>query len=335
MSQQLEKRLLLTGATGFIGRYLLEAAIAQGYEVWCAVRQESNARLYDGMPVHLLSVDFAHTEQMREAFSSVPRPDGEAPFHYIIHNAGITKTTDTRLFREANAENTRRLLEALNSFPQQPTRFVLMSSMGSYGLNSSDEPMSSAHKQQPHTEYGRSKLLAEQYTLASGIPCTILQPTGVYGYGDKDYWITVDTMLRGWSFLSGLRPQRLSYVYVRDLVAAAFFLMKHPEAVGKRFIISDGNDYSDNSFTEICSGLLDKRIYTLRMPLPIIYLGCLVGEIYGRVRHEAIALNLDKYPIIKQRNWTCDNTPLCALGFEPKYDLRAGLTEAFRLAGLL
>ncbi len=327
-------RLLLTGATGFIGGYLLREAISLGYEVWCAVRKESNRQHYQGLDIHLLDFDFSSVDAMKKALSSVPRREEEPPFHYIIHNAGVTKATRPELFRIANAEQTKLFLEAIAYFPP-PTRFLLMSSMGSYGLNATSERMNATMPQKPHTEYGKSKLLAEQYTLASAFPTTIVQPTGVYGYGDKDYWITVRTMKKGWSFLSGLTPQQLSYVYVEDLVRAVFFLMGHADAVGKRYIVSDGKDYRDDEFTKICRRLLKRRIYTWRIPLPIIHCACLVGDWYGRITHRPIALNRDKYPIIKQRNWLCDITPLRSLGFVPKYDLNAGLEETFRKAGLL
>lgn len=327
-------RLLLTGATGFIGNYLLKEALQEGYDVWCAVRAETNRNTYKGLSVQLLEFDFSSTERMRQALNSVPRKEEEPPFHYIIHNAGITKATRPELFKIVNADQTQNFLEALASFAP-PKRFLLMSSMGSYGLNKSNNPMSSSMIQSPHTEYGKSKLLAEQYTLLSSIPATIVQPTGVYGYGDKDYWITVNTMQKGWSFLAGLTPQQLSYVYVKDLVRAVFFLMKHSNTKGKSYIVSDGNDYSDDEFTIICRKLLKRKICTLRIPLPIIYFACLIGDFYGKVTKRPIALNRDKYPIIKQRNWRCDITPLRSLGFRPKYGLEEGLKDTFHEAGWL
>lgn len=332
--KEVKPRLLLTGATGFIGNYLLREALRQGYEVWCAVRKETNRSAYKDYPIHLLEFDFSSVESMKRTLAVVPREVDTPPFHYVIHNAGVTKATNIELFRIANAEQTRNFLEALSAFPH-PLRFLLMSSMGSYGLNQTSLPMSASMPQKPHTEYGKSKLLAEQYTLSSGISTTIVQPTGVYGYGDKDYWITVNTMRKGWSFLAGCTPQKLSYVYVKDLVDAVFFLITHPKSVGGRYIVSDGKGYSDDEFTKICCHLLKRKIHILRVPLPLIYVACLIGELYGKITSQPIALNRDKYPIIKQRNWLCDITPLKALGFSPKYDLQAGLEDTFREAGWL
>lgn len=67
----------------------------------------------------------------------------------------------------------------------------------------------------PNTEYGRSKLLAEGYVVASGIPYVILCPTGVYGYGEQDYLLAIkEISSKGVNFLSGCSPQLLSFVYM-------------------------------------------------------------------------------------------------------------------------
>ena len=139
---QHKERLLITGATGFIGKYILEKAIELGFDVWVAVRKESARERFEGLPIHLLEVDFYSVDQMAQQFAKIPLSlSTEAPFRYIIHNAGLTKTPHKKEFQEVNAEHTRRLLEALERMPALPERFVLMSSMGSYGKNRSHHPL--------------------------------------------------------------------------------------------------------------------------------------------------------------------------------------------------
>lgn len=314
--------VLLTGATGFIGRYILEELQLQGYHVTAAVRKESATAQLQAAGIDIIEVDYQSVEQMHQALAQ------RTPCEYIVHTAGITKSNDPLSFREVNAEQTRRLLQAL---PYTPKCFLLMSSMGSYGTNPTKEPLQSSMPQHPNNAYGESKLLAEQYVQQSGVPYVILCPTGVYGFGEKDYRLSIKTMERGWSFVTGGEPQRLSFVYVRDVARAVAFLLREPRALGGRYLLSDGKSYLDSDFTRIVAELLQRRVRELRIPLPIVRLACRMGDGIGRLTKHPCTLNSDKYQILAQRNWLCDISPLLELGFTPKYDLREGLKEAFRM----
>lgn len=324
-------RLLITGSTGFIGRYLVDKALELGFEVYAAVRQQSKRSVISDRPVHFLEVDYTDTAQMAGAFASVPHKAGTAPFDYVIHTAGLTKTTRPKQFMSVNAEQTRRLIVALEAQEAPPLRFVLMSSMGSYGANPSDKPMTSDMSQCPNTEYGRSKLCAEKYLKNSSLTYTILCPTGVYGAGEEDYFLSITSMMKGFSFVSGRTAQWLSFVYVRDVVKAVFFVIDREETKGQTYLISDGKSYTDSDFTAIVAAIIGRRVHEVRVPIPIIKVACSLAQSYGRITHHPYALNRDKYPILKHRNWLCDISPLLALGFTPEYDLESGLRETYKL----
>lgn len=329
----MKKRVLITGGTGFIGHYLIDEAFARGdYEVYLAVRKESNRKtLQKYNDAHIIEVDYGSEDRMRETFRKLSEQVGSRPFHHVIHNAGVTKTPNKDLFMEVNAENTRRLLGALGDEALRPERFLLMSSMGSYGQNLSDLPLSVDMPQCPNTAYGKSKWQAEQYLKTSGLPFTILCPTGVYGAGDEDYWLSIMSMKKGWNFLSGLKPQKLSFVYVKDVASSVFFLLGHPKAEGQTYLLGDGKAYTDHDFTMIVSKILRHNVREIRVPLPVIRLACGIGQRYSQITHRPFTLNKDKYPILSQRNWLCDASPIRALGFEPRYDLESGLRDAFTI----
>lgn len=313
-------RLLLTGATGFIGGYLLEELVASGFEVIVAVRRESR-RAFDPS-TRVVTLDYSSASQMTKALQSLGAID------YVVHNAGVTKCRDAATFMEVNCDNTTRLLTALSKLPHPVRCFLYMSSMSSFSPNLTTEPLRADSPQVPVTMYGRSKLAAEQAVAHSGIPYLILCPTGVYGKGDRDYMISIDTMRHGYNFVSGTTPQLLSFVYVRDVARAVSFLLQHPESYGHRYLISDGEYYTDQDFTRIVSLLLGRRVHEVRTPLWIMKSACHLGQLVGRLRNRPSVLNLDKYPILSQRNWLCDISPLLKLGFRPQYDLRSGLEEA-------
>lgn len=316
-------RLLLTGATGFIGRYLLQELKDSGYEVWVAVRSESNR---SGLASEsIVEVDYGSTAQMKSAFEEI------GGFDYVVHNAGVTKCSHRSTFMEVNYRNTTRLLRALEALAQRPKCFFYMSSMSSFAPNLTTQPLRSDSPQQPITEYGRSKLAAEKAIAASVIPHVILCPTGVYGKGDQDYILSIQTMKRGFSFVSGTTPQLLSFVHVRDVARAVSFLLQHPESYGMRYLLSDGKDYTDQDFTEIVSQLIGRHVREVRVPLRLVKRACYIGDKVGKIIGKPLVFNQDKYPILAQHNWLCDITPLLSLGFQPQYDLRSGIAEALDL----
>lgn len=313
-------RLLLTGATGFIGHYLLQELKDSGYEVWVAVRSESNRKALESERV--IEVDYSSIEQMRAAFEEI------GGFDYVVHNAGVTKCSHPKTFMEVNYGNTVRLLSALEQQSCRPLCFLYMSSMSSFAPNLTEQPLRSDSPQNPITEYGRSKLAAEVAISASEIPHVILCPTGVYGKGDQDYILSIQTMKKGLSFVSGSTPQLLSFVYVRDVARAVSFLLQHPESYGMRYLLSDGRDYTDRDFTQIVSQLIGRHVREVRVPLRLVKRACYIGDKVGKIIGKPLVFNQDKYPILAQHNWLCDITPLLSLGFQPQYDLRSGIAEA-------
>ncbi|MCE8193941.1 NAD(P)-dependent oxidoreductase [Porphyromonas gingivalis] len=328
------KRVLITGATGFIGGYLVDEALRRQYEVWAAVRPHSDRSRLTDSRIRFVEIDYRDPSDIARLADKIA-PEGESAWHLVIHNAGITKARDTSLFREINAEQTKRFLIGLQGAKHCPERFVLMSSMGSYGAPPDDcQPLSSSSVPKPTTAYGESKLLAEQYVQTFvTIPYTIIQPTGVYGPHDQDYLMAIRSVDKGFDFSTGNTPQTLTFIYAEDLASAVFIAAEHPDAAGQKYIVSDGKEYTDIEFGRMIQHLLGrKNVCHLRIPLPLVKAACYIGQKWADISGTLTPLNLDKYAIIAQRNWRCDSSPIRAIGFSPRYNLEQGLAETIRWA---
>lgn len=328
--QVLKTKVLITGASGFIGGYLVEEALRRGYEVWAGIRATSSLKCLPENTVHRIDLKYHDSEALTAQLTEHVRENGA--WDYIIHNAGLTKTTRPSDFFLVNATYTNHLLIALTKANCKPKKFILMSSLSSYGPGDEKtfRPICPDDPQRPNTTYGKSKLLAENYVRKqSEFPYVILRPTGVYGPGDKDYLMEIKSIRSGFDFAVGMTPQRITFIYVKDLARVAFDVLENETILNRHYFVADGDVYTDSEFAGMIQELLHKKhVFRARIPFWIVYVVCIISEGIGRLTRKPMTLNTDKYRILKQRNWICDMQPLMEeLNFEPQYNLRKGLEE--------
>jgi nucleoside-diphosphate-sugar epimerase len=235
---------------------------------------------------------------------------------YVIHNAGLTKCLNPADFDRVNYLFSKHLIEALQETGNVPEKFVLMSSL-------------SAHHPGANTAYGKSKLKAENFLKTqTGFPSIILCPTGVYGPREKDYFLMLKTIKAGLDVTAGLEPQKLSFIYVKDLVKAAYLALESPIR-NQSYFVADGNVYSDAEYTAIAKKALGKKwVLKIRVPLLILKTISVFSEKIAKFTKKPSTLNRDKYEIMKQRDWSCDTRSLEQdLHFQADYDLERGMQE--------
>ena len=326
-----QKKILITGASGFIGGFLVEEALRRGYETWAGVRASSSRAHLQDPRIRFIDLKYDDPTALTAQLAEFARKEGA--WDYVLHNAGLTKTTDKRNFMRVNYENTRHFAEALAAADCRPKKFLLMSSLSSYGIG--DEtgftPIRLDDPQRPNTAYGQSKLAAEQYIRSQQhFPYVILRPTGVYGPGEKDYFLQIQAVQQGFDFAVGSVPQRITFIYVKDLAWVALTALEKEEIRNRHYFVADGDVYTDAQFSRLIQELVGKKhVLHARVPLPLVHLACRCCETWGRWMKRSVTLNSDKYLILKQRNWICDITPLQRdLGFVPTYNLRRGLEES-------
>ena len=325
-----QKRILITGASGFIGGFLVDEALRRGYDVWAGVRSGSSRENLQDKRIRFIDLRYDDKDALTEQLLEVKSVSGA--WHYVIHNAGITKALDTSDFYKVNALYTNKLVEALAEADCKPEKFLLMSSLSSYGpVNEySLTPICLDDEQCPDSAYGKSKLEAERFVKTQAcFPYIILLPTGVYGPGDKDYLMEIKSIKSGFDLKVGMKPQNITFIYVKDLAVAAYLALENTSIRDSSYFVADGGVYTDKEFAMIVKRLLGKRfVLSLRIPLWMCYLACVCSEALGKILRKAMTLNTDKYKILKQRNWVCETKSMCKdLNFTPKYNLIEGLEE--------
>ena len=104
------KKILITGASGFIGGFLVKEALNRGYETWAGVRSTSSRVYMQEERIRFIDLNYSDRESLTALVADFVRVHG--PWDYVIHNAGLTKTLDKRNFYRINAQNTANLIEA-------------------------------------------------------------------------------------------------------------------------------------------------------------------------------------------------------------------------------
>ncbi len=337
--------VLITGAGGFVGHHLVGSVLEQGWTVWAGTRRnrlepslkslsKGQSRDLSEAPsegslnhpnLHLIQLDYEHPVHLLEQIAQAPR------WQYVIHCAGLTRSIDPKTYTLVNTTYTLNLAKALMNAGKAPDKFLFMSSLEALGPGD-DFPFKAIalnRTPRPVSAYGRSKLAAEEGLKAIvGLPWLILRPTGIYGPGDKDYLTMAKLVKNGLAPTMGMKPQRLSFLYIEDLVDVCSRALTS-SVTNKSWLVAHPTVVDDRAFITLLQELLKKRrVLKISVPLWLAHGVAMLGDVIGRLSGKPALINTDKYQIMAARNWACDISALQAdLGCLPTTDLRLGWTK--------
>ena len=334
-------KILVTGASGFIGSFIIEEGLRRGHEMWAGVRATSSKEYLTGPDIHFITLDMGRSARLREQLSAFKAEHGG--WDYVVHAAGATKSATKDGFFKANTECTKHLADELIALDMVPRKFLFMSSLSVFGAIREQvvhpnakpgerlyAPIKCTDVPHPNTLYGESKYYAERYLKSlPSLPLVILRPTGVYGPREKDYFLMAQSIARHVDFAVGYTPQEITFVYVLDLVQAVFLALEKAPS-GAEYFVSDGAVYSSTQFSDLIRKELgDPFMVRITAPQWMLRMICKVNGSWAARRGCTTTLNQDKYHILSQRHWQCDIEPLVNdLGYRPQYTLERGVKES-------
>jgi nucleoside-diphosphate-sugar epimerase len=295
--------ILVTGASGFVGRALVTELAGLGYSVRAAMRQPA-----DVFPrnVEVVAVsDLTRPVEWRALLKGIET---------VVHLAGIAhagpeiaEDAYDRVNRLATAE----LAKAAHAVGVR--HLVFISSIRAQSGPSSAAVLRETDAPQPTDAYGRSKLAAEDAVRAADVPFTILRPVLIYGPGVKG---NLDRLIRlaqqPWPLPLGLCRNRRSMLARQNLVSAIHFTLQHPSTRGETYIVADPMPLT---LAEIVAALRvgqGRRPGLLPVPPALIALAANAagrGDDWQRIGGAMVA----------------DPAKLLGAGWGPAVDTRAGL----------
>lgn len=329
------KRVLVTGASGFIGSFICSEGLERGMEVWAGMRRTSSSQYLKDERLKFAELDLGNYDTLCNQLRAYKQEMGGQGWDYVVHAAGATKSLKREGFFKTNTEGTKNLVRALIAEDMVPRRFVFVSSLSIFGAIREEpypyEPIRDTDTPCPNTAYGESKWQAEQFlATVENFPYVILRPTGVYGPRERDYYIMAKSIKQHVDFAVGYRPQDITFVYVSDVVQAVYKAMEAEAAVGHAYFLSDGQVYNSRAFSDLLQKELGNPwVLHIKAPLWFLRLVCAVSGTVNGWLGKLTTLNLDKYHILSQRNWQCDIEPARRdLGYEPQVLLDEGVRRS-------
>ncbi|MEV6020308.1 MULTISPECIES: NAD(P)-dependent oxidoreductase [unclassified Streptomyces] len=324
-------RVLVTGATGFIGRRLSRRLVAHGHEVTALVRSTSHL---GGLPpdVRVVAGDVTDGAGLAEAAQGA---------ECVLHLAGVVKAPRADGFAAVNSTGTRRLGERLAALPTPP-RVILCSSLAAAGPSIPGRPRREEDPPHPVSHYGRSKLAGEQALreLAPDLSTVVVRPPIVYGPGDPAFVPALAAMVR-----AGVAPRpvrdtcRYSLIHVDDACAALEAAMERGGTLSRDdsaagvYTISDRVEHSwDGLCAAVACAMGRRSPLVVPVPASAVHGVAWLLEAVSRLRGPRAfpAANRDKAAEGRCAAWTCSaDKATRELGFTAAVPLEAGLAEMF------
>jgi len=323
------KNILITGASGFVGSFLVEKALEENYRVFACVRFSSNLKYLSDKAIHLVHADITDLDLLISEFNIIKLKFGAFA---VIHNAGLTEAIHIKEYLNVNHQGTINILKALKITQTLSGKFIYMSSLAAQGPSLNHEQILNEQTPlKPISSYGKSKLNAEQYLQKqTGIDYCILRPTAVYGprnRGFLDYFKLINKHIE---IHIGRKDQMLSFIYVEDLAQLALHLL-NKVIKNNTIIVSDGANYTSGAFAAIIKKQLRRKTINLIVPKKIVSFLCHFNSILSRISEKPSIINQDKYHELTAPNWSCDPSRMInEIGFKPQTNLEEGIFKTIK-----
>ncbi len=307
--------ILITGATGFIGRHLAFRLAKGSHSVRCLVRDKSDISCLKNLNVDLFYGDLLSKNSLRVALDKVD---------LIYHLAGEVYSRKKDDYYKGNILATQNLLEACKE--KSPKRIIFLSSIGVYKPVATKTLLTEESECEPITFYGKTKLHAEELIKKHNIPWVVVRAPVVYGPHQPAVLnrFFLDAVNKRKVYIVGKEDNLRSLCYIENLVEGLVSLANKTEVKGETYILSDNSPYTFNEVVRTITKLIGKEIKVVHLPN---ILGNISWQIYNVMGKLFNLYFVELYALkTMQLHWECDITKAKKeIDYNPKITLEAGV----------
>ncbi|MFT5699943.1 MAG: nucleoside-diphosphate-sugar epimerase [Desulforhopalus sp.] len=306
----MSRTIVITGATGFIGGVLAKQLRSSDWNIRALVRSASYDKRPKDIKVEWVIGDLENVDSLQQLVAGADA---------IVHCAGAVRGAVQNDFDRINVDGVAQLVKVAAQQKPAP-RFLLISSL--------------AAREPQLSYYAASKLKGEEAlaTYAKNMFWGVMRPSAVYGPGDREMRPLFQWMLRGIAPLIGPDKNRVSLIYVEDLVNAIVSWLdnaKHPQQV---YELHDGhqNGYSWLEIIDTIERLRGSSIFKANIPIPFVGMVASVNLMLAKVFGGSPMLTPGKVRELTHANWVADNNLLSSqTDWAPLTSLEDGLRQTF------
>ena len=316
-------KILVTGATGFIGSHLVDYLLELGYDLRATIRKTSNLQWLKDKNIELVETNLNSIDDVCKVVQDVD---------YIYHVAGLVAAKDYHTFLKANRDATETLLKSCEQVNPNLQRFVLVSSQTVAGPSSSlENPQTEDDLPKPITSYGKSKLEGEKITLnySEKIPVTIVRPPAVYGPRDTAIKDIFKLANKGIAPLIGFEDKFVSLIYVKDLVRGIVLAGESNISDGQIYFIKSHKFYTWNEIMDTMKIALGKKhLWKVKIPNNLVLALARISDFFGKFSNKPPVFDYEKGIDFVQKYWICSPEKARRdLDFISEISLEDGLIE--------
>lgn len=313
-------RVLITGATGFVGSHVVETLAPQPFLLRALVRKPNDAERLSAFGVECIEGDLSDTGVLARAVADVD---------VVLHLAAVTKARSESVYDRVNAAGTRALVTAIATARPRPRRLVYLSSLAAVGPAQDGQPVGVDDRPQPLTAYGRSKLAGEDAcrSLMNETEVVTLRAPVVYGPRDRDCFLLFQLAVRGIFLLPKGAQGVLQLIHVHDLVDALIRAASLANAVGI-YHIAEAESHTWGDIVTGIGNAVGRRVRTVHVPCWFVRTAATLSELGAATIGRTTIFNRDKVREILAPGWLCETAAARQdLHFEARIPLPEGLAS--------
>lgn len=314
-------KALVTGATGFMGSHLVEHLTANRWNVTCLLRAKSDSRFLQTLPVELIR---GRTDDSDILEKAVLGQD------FVFHLAGRIRSAAKEVYDKANRQLTEDLANACLRRNRSLLRFVYISSISAAGPSPPGRFADEDDPPSPNSEYGRSKLRAEQalQTAAPQLPLTIIRPPNVYGPRQQETEALIKVIKKRVVPILRERECQISLIYVKDLILGMINAAFSEKATNHVYYLTDGKAHSWREIILTLKRVLLKERLYLPLPEGLIVSSAWLADMLRRTGLIRIDFGRRIWKAMIQTPWLFRSSKAERdFGFRPLFSLEEGIKE--------